>query len=471
MGRIFRAGIPRPGPAFTFFVLAFLASRIPLLGNGYGSDPDAWRNIVAALHVRAVGHYIPSRVPGFPLFELLLAALAPWGWQATNLVAALAQLGALAAFARVLDLRGVRDRRAALVALGFGAALWVHATQTMDYAFGLAFFLAAYAALLEGRATWAGAWLALACGSRPSYALVLPAALAFLALRGGARTRRAGSLVRFLLGFAPLVLGLFIPVVIAPEARDLGGHLARHATHHVTPIQLVPVLRGSVVFLIGKWAATLLILFAIAALVRRIRGARPRAAAAEATGQAPKVGLAPVDPELPRDRAATAFEALAALAFIGFFLLIPYEQAYLLPVLPLLLILLARRLPPRAMAAFACAMALQSLVSLEFAERRAIPGDLFLERAQRRADVASSRALLATPVRAPTVIEVGRFGVHRLLALDRGLIVNAAGWSPFSASGVALIARDHPLAFAERLTATEADSLRRAGWSIRNAAP
>ena len=470
MGRIIRA-IPRPAGAFTLFVLAFLASRIPLLGIGYGSDPDAWRNIVAALHVRAAGHYIPSRVPGFPVFELLLAALAPWGWRATNLAAALAQLGALVAFARVLDLRGARDRRAALVALAFGAALWVHATQTMDYAFGLAFFLAAYAALLEQRAAWAGAWLALACGCRPSYALVLPAAVAFLALGAGARTRVRGSLARFLLGFAPLVLALFVPVMIAPEARDLGGHLARHASHHVTPIQLVPVLRGSVVFLIGKWAATLLIGFAIAALVRRIRGARPQAAGGEAIGPVPKTGPAPVDPAGPRDRAATAFEALAALALVGFFLLTPYEQAYLLPVLPLLLILLARRLPPRAMAAFACAMALQSLVSLEFAERRAIPGDLFLERAQRRADLAGSRALLATPVRAPTVIEVGRFGVHRLLALDRELIVTDAGWSPFSAAGVALIARDRPLAFAERLTEAQADSLRRAGWSIRNAAP
>jgi hypothetical protein len=123
------------------------------------------------------------------------------------------------------------------------------------------------------------------------------------------------------------------------------------------------------------------------------------------------------------------------------------------------------------MAAFALAMALASLVSLEITQRRLIPGELEIERATRRVELAESRALLSTPTTPPTVVLVDRFGIHRLLALDRSLSPTPAGWSAWGASGVALVARNRPLAFAERLSARQADSLRAAGWRILDAQP
>ncbi|MBI1798807.1 MAG: hypothetical protein HYR73_03885 [Candidatus Eisenbacteria bacterium] len=375
-----------------------------------------------------------------------MALLVPCGWIATNLAAVIAELGAIAAFAMVLARRGVRERLWPLIAFAFGAALWVHATQTMDYAFGLAFFLAAYAALLSRQFTWAGVMLALAVGCRPSYGLLLVPAATFLWMRG-----RLAAVVSFAVGFAPAVLVVEAPVLFAPETRDLAGHLARHAAHHATGSTLIPLLRGSVVFLIGKWAAAAFAIAVPLAAARRMRGSRPA--------------------EAPPDRAAFAFEVLAAVAVAGFFLVIPYEPAYLLPVLPLILITAARALPRPWTAVVAIAMALQSLLSFEFADRRLAPGDLFVELAERHALLDRSNSQLAARPTAPTAYTIGRFGIHRLIALGGGLEVGAAGWSSFSASGVALQSSDGRRIYAERFTAAGAESLRNSGWRIRGEAP
>jgi hypothetical protein len=431
-----------------FLAAVFLVTRAPLIGHGYGTDPDAWRNAVAAFHMRLAGHYIPSRVPGFPVYETLLALLIPGGWMATNVAAALAQLAALIAFARVLELRGVARWGWPVAALALSAALWVHTTQTMDYAFGLAFFLGAYAALLANRFTIAGVMFALAMGCRATYALTVPPALIFLALREGRR-----SLIAFAIGFVPAAFAVVLPVWLSPEARDLTSHLARHAGRHVTAASLIPVLRGSVVFLIGKWAVAVLIVALCARAFQRGRS-RFRALRRPHT-----------------DFAASVFEALSALAITGFFLLIPYEQAYLLPVLPIVLITLARRLTTAWMAAFAIAMAVPALLNFEIAQGRFTTGDLGVELAARRDLLAQSSAVLKIDAGRRIAFEVGRFGVHRVIALDRGLEVTAAGWSPFSAYGIAARSRDGMRAYAERLTPAESDSLRQLGFEIRSVAP
>src|SRR6266542_3767104 len=82
------------------FAAVLLLSRYPLLHGGYGSDDDAWRSVVSALHMRESGHYVPSRIPGYPLFEFLLVFLVPFGPFATNLASVLAQLAAADSFRR-----------------------------------------------------------------------------------------------------------------------------------------------------------------------------------------------------------------------------------------------------------------------------------------------------------------------------------------------------------------------------------
>src|SRR6266545_1053174 len=164
------------------FAAVLLLSRYPLLHGGYGSDDDAWRSVVSALHMRESGHYVPSRIPGYPLFEFLLVFLVLFGPFATNLASVLAQLAAADSFRRVAAALHLPAPGTLTAAFAFSAAVWVTATQTMDYAFGLAFLLASYDALLSDHPGASGALLALAAGCRPSIGLVALPALLYLVI-------------------------------------------------------------------------------------------------------------------------------------------------------------------------------------------------------------------------------------------------------------------------------------------------
>jgi hypothetical protein len=427
------------------FAIVVLLSRLPLVGGGYGSDDDAWRNAVAAVHMRALGHYLPSRVPGFPVFETILAALVPWGWLATNGAAILAGVVAAVLFLVLAERLRVRSPRWLATGFAFGGAVWVAAAQTMDYAFGIALLLGAYLALHSRRPVWAGVLLALAAGCRASNAALCASALLFLSVRRDGW--RAG--LAFLAAFGVAATAIFLPVLLSPAVGDLRAHAAYHvARAHVTPANAAIVVREAVVFGFGKLGAIVPVVgLAATALALPLRRRRPPGA----------------DP----DRAAAlAFEASAALVIAAIFLLVPYESAYLLPALPFVMLLAGRVLPRGWVAGWALVLTLETLVQPLFNVHRVIPGRLFLERAQRRADLEETQSLAALRPAAPTIYVVGRFRTHRLLLLDPGLERRAPAWAPFTGPGVALLAADRGRGYAAALTPQQSDSLRAAGWTV-----
>jgi hypothetical protein len=428
--------------------LALVISRLPLVGISYGSDDDAWRNIVAALHMREAGRYIPSRVPGFPLYEGLLALIAPGGWVATNLASILAGIAAAALFARLLARLRVRDARVMWFAFAFGTPLWVQCSQTIDYPFGLAFFLGSFLALLDRRSALAGVLLGIAVGCRPSYAATcLAVALFLIARRAPWRAWAA-----FALGFAPVAAGAITVVVLAPEARGLGAHFSQHAASHVSAVTTLPVLRLAAVYLFGKFGVCVLAVALVAAAWRALRN-RPRP---------------PETPGIAREErdAVLAFGIGLLVSVGGLYLLIPGEGAYLLPLLPFLLMALPAILPSGWCVAVALAITIQPLVSAKLDQRRFIPGDLFEEIALRRQDLTDTRALLSRNTRQPVVYVAGRFMTHRLLVLDPALERTEAGWAAFHRPGIALRSREQRVMFAEDLDPAQSAALERTGWSV-----
>ena len=441
-------GLPFSGRVWMLLLAAFVASRLPLIGGGYGSDNDSWRNIVAAIHMREAGRYIPSRVPGFPLYEGLLALLAPGGWIATNLASVVAELAVAILFARLLVRLRVRSPVWPWLALMFGEMFWVRATQTLDYSFGLAFFLACLLALLDRRHLLAGAMLAMAAGCRPTYGLVNLAVLAMLVARR-APWRAYGA---YALTHGLLLILLFVPVLLGPEARGLSHHFTQHAGSHATLSTLIPIVRAGVVSLFGKWGTVVLALALLAAALRAVRGRGIHNDLAARSAEA---------------RDMLAFGLAATVAVGGFYLLIPGEGAYLLPLLPVLLIGLAAWLPRVWMIAVTLAVMAEALVSIKLDQRRIVPGALFEERSLRRQDLIDTRALLDRRPARPTVFVVGNFMVHRLLALDPTLERTEAGWSAFHHTGIGLRSRTRPIQFAEDLDAAQRAALEREGWTVR----
>ncbi len=427
------------------FAAVLLLSRYPLLHGGYGSDDDAWRSVVSALHMRESGHYVPSRIPGYPLFEFLLVFLVPFGPFATNLASVLAQLAAADSFRRVAAALHLPAPGTLTAAFAFSAAVWVTATQTMDYAFGLAFLLASYEALLSDHPGAAGALLALAAGCRPSIGLVALPALGYLA----APDRRCGgsTAITFVFAFAAVALALFLPVLARPEARDLAGQLAFHTGHSFDRLGAV---RAAVVFLFGKLGAAVLALALLAGILALARRRVP-----------------------PRGspRGALGFELFSAGLLGALYLVIPHDPAYLLPALPLILLAAGRLLPRAWVPAVALALASEAVVLPVLGMGHVLPGRLFQELETRRTLLAETGALMADHPASRTVFVLGRFGLMRLLVLDPGLERTAAGWAPFRDSGVGLWTRDHRVGYAAYLEAPERAALERTGYRMVDTTP
>lgn len=155
-----------------------LATRLPWLTDGYGSDPDAYRVEMAARELARTGIYDVSRLPGYPAYEYLtsLSALAP-AW-VSNLVTALFSVVAFVLFALLLRELAVRRYLLIGLALAMTPVIYVNSCCTMDYIPAVTLQLAATYAVLRRRPLLGGLLLGVAAGFRiTAGALVLPLCL------------------------------------------------------------------------------------------------------------------------------------------------------------------------------------------------------------------------------------------------------------------------------------------------------
>jgi len=154
-------------------VLVTAAVTLPLVWLGYGTDLDIGDVLETAALIRH-GDYEPSRNPGVPVVEAIVAVLDPLGG---HVLVNLATAGALAAtvvgIARLVRAWG--HRNGDLVALSFLASpvVVVAGTQTADFVWATAFATWGALALLGRRPLVAGLLLGLAVGCRSSTLLLV----------------------------------------------------------------------------------------------------------------------------------------------------------------------------------------------------------------------------------------------------------------------------------------------------------
>src|SRR5205085_12324736 len=108
--------ITRPLP-FAVLSLVYFAVRIPLARYGFGTDPDSWRVALTGHYLLAHGQYYPSRLPGYPLQEFVVAPFTLLGSFAVNLETAAAALIGVYIFGRIVLWLGLP--RPALLTIGF----------------------------------------------------------------------------------------------------------------------------------------------------------------------------------------------------------------------------------------------------------------------------------------------------------------------------------------------------------------
>ncbi len=143
---------------------------IPRACVNYGIEGDAVRGVIAARGIWIVGAYIPSRLPGNPLFEYMLSVLTLVdGFYLTNLTVLLFFAAAVCALARLV--RGKKHSTLLLTLFALTPILLKNAVVTKDYIPGLAMILWSYCFARSGRLGWSSLFLALAVGLRISNAM------------------------------------------------------------------------------------------------------------------------------------------------------------------------------------------------------------------------------------------------------------------------------------------------------------
>ncbi|NIT61732.1 MAG: hypothetical protein GWN00_37695, partial [Aliifodinibius sp.] len=160
------------------FAILIFCSRLPFLSAGYGNDPDAWQMANAARHIAAMGEYRASRLPGYPIPEMVYALIWSSGPFTFNGITAF--LSAVGFIFFVLILRVIRSQNYILggLALAFSPTIFINSTNAMDYIWGLTFILGSVYFVLIDRTLIAAILLGFAIGSRiTSGAMLLPLSL------------------------------------------------------------------------------------------------------------------------------------------------------------------------------------------------------------------------------------------------------------------------------------------------------
>jgi hypothetical protein len=305
----------RRNAALLFLIV--LLTRWPFLGPGFGSDATAWRIAGAAREIARTGHYEASRFPGAPVVEIADSALLRLGpWALPWAVVLWGAIGVVAFYVTLCRL-GMRGCFWAALALAFTPVFWINTTDAMDYAWALGLALVALAFAVHGRASLAGLALGLAVGCRIATAvLVVPIGL-LLAGRGH---------VRFVLAFM-----LFGALALAPSFLTYGTRFL--SGYEFGRVPWIYVIKGATRDVWGVIGSVVVAVATVAALFR-VR-AVPR-----------------------RELAAVSLGILLTGAI---YLRHPHEGAYLLPVVPFVILLLSRSLPQAAMASLAVLLAVSAL--------------------------------------------------------------------------------------------------------------
>lgn len=251
---------------------------LPVVWLGYGTDLDIGAVLASGERIRSFD-YTPSRNPGVPVVEAIVAVLDPLGGHVlVNLATAAALAVTVVATARLVSAWG--HENGDLLALCFLASpiVLISGTQTADFVWATAFLVTGALVLVRGHPVPAGALLALALGSRSS-SLVLVASVLVAVAWDRDRRRDAATATAVAL---PLAAALYVPVWLSfdrtfgfLDATDgwvsLGNNLARfllknYAVAGAALVVLIVVALPDLLRALRAWGRDPMVRFAVLAL-------------------------------------------------------------------------------------------------------------------------------------------------------------------------------------------------------------
>ncbi len=161
--------------------LVALALYVPFIFMGYGSDSDTYSVLWSGEKFARTFDYIPSRPPGFLVFEIIVFFLNRLGGPVlTNLFVLSMFLVFLYCFNQVAHSYNVPHARIISLAIIAHPIVWVEATSTMDFYLALGLVWLGFLLLLKNRWWGAGLAMGLGIGSRATSVLMVGLILLFL---------------------------------------------------------------------------------------------------------------------------------------------------------------------------------------------------------------------------------------------------------------------------------------------------
>lgn len=326
--------MPKNRLIYLFLIAAVSLSTIPSLLVNSGVDEDSVRSIRSADVLHETGVYCPSRLPGNPLFEFILAGIVPWGGHiAANLFSLAGFLLSIFAF----SILAKRQKYPVLNTVMFALTpiLLVNAATAMDYIPGLALLLWAYVCASRESYLASIVLIGFAIGLRLSNMLLIAPLALFMLLKGkGLMKSLAAAALSACIGLA-----FFVPIL-----RVFGLRMFEVPVSMYHPSTLVLRTGYNGLRLLGLPAFVFLASLAI--IYRR-----------------PLWGSFK---DALRSRSAFfVFESSSLILFALLFILHSDETAYLIPAVPFLYLLLARWVPRRFLAALGVLIIVNAFFSFE----------------------------------------------------------------------------------------------------------
>lgn len=334
--------------------------RVPFLQPGYGPDPDGWRLVEVSRYMAEGGAYVASRLPGYPVYEAIVAVLPVIEPLTVNGLTALATGVAAILFGVATRDAGCREWILAGTALSLVPGIAGASTVAMDYLFSLVYILATYVLLHRGHAVSGGITLGLAIGTRLSSVLfALPAA--FIAY-GQGRYKPAG--------FRNVALFSIVTTVIAGgmyfKSIQIYGPGLLHNYPYCCPISW-PAISLRAISLFGGLGTLALIASGLVILGNRF-------------------GL------LQHSRSvslrSTRYDRLVWVLTIELFTLLflrfPYESEYLIPIIPFVLFLAGALLSRRVFGILLVLVSMGAFVDLDLQNRELLAKSGLLRQSEER---------------------------------------------------------------------------------------
>ena len=295
--------------------LMILLTRIPFIFDGFGSEEDAWALPVVAERIAETGIYEVSRLPGHPVQELSYSLMYDAGAVMYNLVTVLLSTAGLLAFAVMLRNFGHPKPLLTTLLVAFTPVVWLNSTNNLDYMWALSFLLAAGYFISRRFPVLAGLMTGLAVGCRiTSGAMLFPYLL--LLWFTTSKEERTSCLLRY--SSATLLTSgfCFLPVYL-----EYGLSFFTYYEHFPIPGFAKNFYKG----VPGVWGlpGSIAIVLAIILAIRQRKMA--------ITGNISKEHL----------KGLLYCSALTILLYTISFLRLPLKSAFMIPLVPFVLLLLS----------------------------------------------------------------------------------------------------------------------------------